>query len=201
MVPNLPAAVAQAHAQAISFSDIVYRSIHVGHFANFATVNPLFAAGGGQAGSRYVRPNGPRVLYTSLDAETAYREGNQLFHQMANSPAGPTLRGAGLLRPDPVVLIGIHVRVSRLLDLRNQSTQAHFATTTNELLGPWQGIPNPPTQLLGDAVFNDGYFQGMRFPSAQNPGHECLALFTTRLVSPDRVYFFGGSTLPSRQIP
>src|SRR6266702_7737178 len=167
MVPNLQAAVAQAHAQAIPFSDVVYRSIHLRHFANFSTVRPLFTARGGQTGSRYVLPNGPAVLYTSLDPETAYQEGNQLFYQIANVPAGMALRAAGGLRPDPVVLIGIHVQVAQLLDLRNPNTQVHLGTTANELLRPWHGIPNAPTQILGDAVFNDGHFQGILFPSAQ----------------------------------
>jgi hypothetical protein len=180
---------------AVPFSDLVFRSIHLRHFAsaNFVGVQPLFAAGGGIAGSRYVLPGGPAALYAAMDAETAYREGNKVYFQAA--AAGPVLHQAGGIRPDPAVLIGIHIRALRLLDLRDHAVWGQLGILgVAELIGPWIGVPNAPTQVLGDTVFHNGHFEGMIFPSAQNPGHDAVILFPARLDPASRVTFIDRAT-------
>ncbi len=200
--PALAPAVAALRPQAVPFADLVFRAIHLRHFANFAQSRPLYAAGGGAAGSRYVIPNGPPALYAALDADTAHREGNQPFYQALNAPAGPALRRAGGLRPDPVVLLGIHIRAAHLLDLRDPGIHPHLGVQgPAELLGAWRGVPNAPTQVLGDTVFRDGHFEGVLYPSAQNPGHDCLVLFPDRLLRGSRVDCVDALTGLASQLP
>src|SRR5438046_2969040 len=117
--PGLAPAVVACRPQAGGLATVVFRSVHIRHFTNFAIVDPLHAAPGGLAGSRYIPPNGPAALYTTLDSQTAYQEGNQVYFQTAASAAGAALLRAGGLRPDPVVVLGIHMRVSRLLNLHD----------------------------------------------------------------------------------
>ncbi len=180
--PALGPAIAAARPLAVPFASLAFRSIHLRYFSNFPTANPLFAAPGGPAGTRYVQPNGPAALYAAFDADTAHREGNQTFYQTAATPSGRALLQLGGLRPDPVVLVGVHVRVSRLLDLRDYYIRLQLGIpTVTELLGPWKGVLNAPTQTLGDAVYSDGQFEGILYPSVQNPGRDCLVVFPSRL--------------------
>lgn len=180
--PLLAPAVAAARPLSVPLVTVGFRSIHLRHFSNFATARPLFTAMGGVTGSRYVRPNGPAALYLALDADTAHREGNQTYYQTASTPVGQALIQLGALRPDPVTVLGAQVRVSRLLDLRDAITRLQLGiNSVAEILGPWKAIPNAPTQVLGDTVFNDGHFEGILYPSAQNPGHDCLVLFSALL--------------------
>jgi RES domain-containing protein len=201
-LPGLAPAITALRPRAIPLADLTFRSVHLRHFAHFPTARPLFVAGGGAAGSRYVRPNGPAALYVAFDADTAHREGNQVFYQTAGAPAGPALLRAGGLRPDPVVMLGIHVRVSRLLDLLDPAIRLPLGIQADaELTGPWRGVPNAPTYALGDTVFNDGHFEGIIYPSAQNLGHRCLVLFASRLLPASRVHFFDPTTNLVDQLP
>jgi RES domain-containing protein len=188
--PALAPAIAAARPMAVPLLSLLFRSIHLRHFSNFTRANPLFAAAGGAAGSRYVLPNGPAALYAAFDADTALREGNQAFYQAALGPAGQALIQANGLRPDPVVVLGVHVRVTRLLDLRDPLTRLQLGIqSVVEIVGPWKGVPNAPTQVLGDAVHGDGQFEGIVYPSVQNPGHECLVVFPSRLDPKSRINF------------
>src|SRR5713101_1608186 len=78
--PALAPAVVATRPLAVSYTDLAFRSIHLRHFANFSAARPLFAAGGEAVGSRYVLPGGPATLYVAFDADTAHREGNQVFY-------------------------------------------------------------------------------------------------------------------------
>jgi RES domain-containing protein len=200
--PTLKQALAAAHPLAVPLTDLLFRSIHLQHFANFATAQPLYAGVGGPAGSRYIPPNGPNALYLAFDADTAHREGNQPYYQLALSPAGQALIAAGALRPDPVVLIGIRVLLNRLLDLRDPVVRIQLGIPlVTELLGPWKNVANAPTQNLGDAVFNDGFYEGIIYPSAQNPDHGCLVVFTARLLANSRIDFADTTTQLVAHLP
>jgi RES domain len=100
------------------------------------------------------------------------------------------------------VLIGVHVRAVRMLDLRDNATRLTLGVNgLPELLGAWRGIPNAPTQVLGDAVFNDGQFDGILFPSAQNAGRDAMVLFSARLQPPSQVEFIDVTTNLAANIP
>ena len=208
-VPALTAAVAAAQNLAVPLRALSFRASHLRHFPNFAAAQPLFAATGGAAGSRYVAPNGPAALYLALDAETAYRELNRDFYRTARSAAGRSLVRNGLLRPVPCVMLGVHVRVSRLLNLtrsgprwrQSRAVLGISARSDAELLQPWAGVPNAPTQSLGSEVFNAVFFEGILFPSAQNRGHTCVVLFRDRLLPTSRIHFHEAVTAIAGQLP
>ncbi|HTU24803.1 MAG TPA: RES family NAD+ phosphorylase, partial [Pirellulales bacterium] len=122
--------------------------------------------------------------------------------QAAVTPAGQGLIQAGALRPDPVVMIGAHVRAAHLLDLRDPLVRNQLGIqTVMETLAPWKGVPNAPTQILGEAVFNDGHFEGILYLSAQNPGHDCIVLFPTRLLATSEIDFRDPTTGSTNHLP
>ncbi len=128
-----------------------------------------------------------------LSSTTAYRETNQLFFQTVASPAGQALADAGGLRPDPMVLTGIHVNVSHLLDLRNLNVRQHLNIVHDaELLVPWKNtLTVTATQELGQVVHDDDYFEGIIYPSAQNAGRYCVVFFRSRLLPTSSIHFKG----------
>jgi hypothetical protein len=88
------------------------------------------------------------------------------------------------------------------LDLRDPLTRLQLGIqTVTDLLANWKGVPNLPTQLLGDTVFNDGHLEGILYPSVQNPGHDCLVIFPTRLLAVSRIDFFDPSTGLAARLP
>jgi RES domain-containing protein len=185
-------AIAACQVHAVSFRDLAYRAIHLRWFDQFASANPLFAAAGGTTGSRYVPPHGPAAaLYTAPGMETAYREMNQDFYAALAGP-GSAVAAAGGLRPDPAVLIGVHLDVSRLLDLRVPAVLQLLNTNNAQLLAPWKNVPNPTaTQQLGAAVFQGNWFEGIFYPSAQHANHHCIVIFRQRLLATPAVHFQG----------
>jgi hypothetical protein len=109
---------------------------------------------------------------------------------------------SGGLRPEAAVVIGVRARVARLLDLRDPVIRQQLGILGQaEITGPWKNVLNAPTQVLGDAVFNDSQFEGMLYPSAQNPGHDCLILFRLRLLPGSRVDFFDIRTKLVARLP
>jgi RES domain-containing protein len=207
--PTLTVSIAGAHHLAVPFTGLAFRVSHFQHFANIAVAQPLFCAAAGPAGSRFVAPNGPAALYMALDADTGYEEFNQGFFRVARTARGRQLVRAGRHRPDPCVVLGIHVRVSRLLSLaypfRNwHPTRAALGINTlsdAEVTQPWAGIANAPTQVLGTEVFNDAFFEGILYPSARNPGHNCIVVFRDRLLPTSRIRFSDVVTAIAGQLP
>jgi RES domain-containing protein len=205
----LPAAVVAAQPRAVRFQGLTYRAINLRHFANLSVARPLFCPAGGLAGSRYIPPDGPAALYAALDVDTTHREVNQDFYRVARTSAGRSLVRTGSLRPAPLVTIAIHVRVSRLLNIsrfgRNWRPTRRMlginVRSNAELLQPWAGVSNRPTQVLGAEVFNAGFFEGILYPSAQSAGRVCLVLFRDRLLATSRVHFHDGPTGLAAQLP
>jgi hypothetical protein len=195
--PALTAALAGAHGLAVPLTELTFRASHLRHFPNFAAAQPLFCAAAGPAGSRFIAPHGPAALHVALDPETAHEELNHDFFRVLRTPPGRTLTRAGRHRPYPSVILGIHFRLSRLLSLayplpRWRATRVALginATSDAEITQPWAGIPNAPTQVLGTEVFNDGFFEGILYPSARVPGRNCLVVFRDRLLPGSRVDF------------
>ena len=191
------------------FRRLAYRAVPLRHFSDFIVVRPLFCAPAGSAGSRYVVPNGPAALYVALDADTAYRELNQDFFRTARGPLGRSLVRDGQLRPVPCVLLGILIRTSRLLDLtrthllgrRTRRLLGISNRSDAELLRPWAGLSDSPTQMMGNEVFNDGFFEGIIYPSAQNVRHSCLVLFRDRLLPASRIDFHDAPTGITDRLP
>jgi hypothetical protein len=194
---QLPAAVANARPLAVPFTDVLFRATHLKHYYAASpptpiVPQPLFCPPGGLAGSRYVRPHGPPALYLAQDAETAHREVCQRYYDARRTRGGRALIQAGQanLRPAPQVVIGVHVRLTRLMDLRNPATWLPLGIQSiTELLGPWFQVPDAPTQLLGEAIHNEGSFEGILYPSARRAGRFCLVAFPDRLDPNSRIEF------------
>lgn len=180
---------------------LLFRASHLVHFANFSAAQPLFCAPGGP-GSRYVPPGGPAALYLALDEPTADREFNKHYYDGFGTTAGRLQITNGVLRPLPFVSLGVHVDVSRLLDLENSApSRSALGIKKAELLGPWAGIANPTTQILGQEIFDDNFFEGIVYPSAQHSGHSCLILFRDRLLTTSRIHFHDATTGITGQLP
>jgi RES domain-containing protein len=189
--PALTKALTACQMHAVALRGLMFRAIHLSWFDPLATARPLFASAGGP-GSRYVPPNGPAALYAAPEFETAYREMNQDFYAALARPGGAALATMGALRPEPAVVISVHVNVSRVLDLRIPVVLQLLNTTTAQLLAPWKNVPNPTaTQQLGDAVFQGNWFEGIVFQSAQHANYSCLVLFRQRLLAKPAIHFQG----------
>ena len=206
--PALTAAVAAIHNLAIPFRSLIYRASHLRDYSSFPAAQPLFCGPAGVLGSRYVAPSGPAALYLAGDADTAFQEFNQFFYRTARGMHGRALVRHGNLRPDPCVTLGVYVRLSRLLDLtrsqRGKQTRRQLGISNRsdrELLQPWAGIANAPTSVLGTEVFNDGFFEGIVYPSAQNRGHICFVLFPARLLATSQVHFHDAVTNITGSLP
>jgi hypothetical protein len=165
----------------------VYRSIALRHFLPPKSPAPLFASLPGKQGSRFMPPGEPiSALYAAFEAETAHREGNPDFYQILGDPG---LDLSTIAPPEEVVLIGIHMRLVSLLDVRSDEIASRLETTGEELTSPWRMIPDAPTQRFGLAVHGDGGYEGLIYQSAQHVGGSCLVLFPDRLMSGSRVLF------------
>jgi RES domain-containing protein len=207
--PALTAALAGAQHLAVPLTALAFRASHLRHFPHLAAAQALHCAAAGPAGTRFVAPNGPAALYLALDADTAYEEFNQDYFRVARTTPGRALVRAGRLRPDPGVILGIHVRVSRLLCLAFPFPRWHASRialgidtlSDAELTQPWAGSLNAATQVLGTEVFNAAFFEGIIYPSARNPGHNCIAIFRDRLLPSSRIHFSDASTAIAGQLP
>ena len=173
---------------ACAFEGILYRAVDLEALFGFHLPTPypkplpLFSEGARQRGARYTPIGGPDSLYLALDPQTAYAEANRVHTQAwvgatANAPALP-----------PTVLISIRARLDCILDITDTSIQQALHTTQEELLRPWRLAQSRgrivATQQLGQAAFDCGSFQAIRYPSAQSSGAHCLAVFPDRLSTP-----------------
>jgi hypothetical protein len=208
----LTQAVAACQAQAVTLRRILYRAIHLSWFDPFPTARPLFTSPGVRSRFLPARVAGnPESLYAAYEPETAYREFNQDYLQAAQTPVGAVAVAAGLLRPEPVALIGAQFDVLRLLDVRDPAIQGRLNTNPAELALPWKGIRAPTaTQQLGEAVYLGNWFEGILYDSIQHPGFACVVVFRQRLLATPAVHFRGyppgtapkaNSSLASAQLP
>jgi len=194
---------AVANAPRSPFRGLTYRAIHLRFFPTLAACQPLFTAAGGLVGSRYVAPGGPESLYVALAADAAFREFNQDFLALAATPLGAQQVVDGLLRPPPLVTLGIHIDVAHVLDLTRGGVRRQLGTALPELTGRWRNVLNAPTQVLGAVVFASTRFQGILYPSAQHPSRDCLVVFRPRLAAspPASVDFRDGPCHLAAQLP
>jgi RES domain-containing protein len=142
----------------------------------------LYGLGAPAAGARFTPHGGMATISLAEDLATAFDEAN---------PEQAILRRVdpGLVRPTPP---GAHVavvyRLDSVLDVTDSAIQQALGTNPSELTAPWRLTQHqghvPPTQQLGQAVFDSGVYQAIRYESARVPGTACLAIFPDRLVAP-----------------
>jgi len=144
---------------------------------------PLYSPGGPmQRGQRFTPPGGPRSLYMGEDMLTAYAESNRI--------AAAFLTQAHQLLPPkpPTVLFLAEFELKNVLDATLPAVQNVLGTSDAELKQPWRRLKRRrqpvPTWRLGQAVFNSGLFDGMRYPSANRQDGVCIVVFVGRLKKP-----------------
>ena len=183
---DLTAALQSLHG--FSYEGVLYRAVDMEALFGFHQPTPyprplpLFSEGARQRGARYTPVGGPASLYLAHDPETAYAEANRVHTQ--------AWAGASNIAPasPPTVLISVRARLNSVLDITDAVIQRELQTSYQELLRPWRRAQSRgeivATQALGQAVFDCGLFQAIRYPSALSPGAHCLLVFPERLVTP-----------------
>ncbi|MBS0657210.1 MAG: RES family NAD+ phosphorylase [Verrucomicrobia bacterium] len=133
----------------------------------------LHALGPGIAGQRFHRPGGPPGLYAASDRLTATAESIGL--------SGPL----GLVEDaEPTVEFALKMDLKQCVDLTNKIIQEALETTREELMAPWKLLGgNAPTQILGQALFDSGRFDGIKYESSKRPGYNCFLIFTSLLAT------------------
>jgi len=122
---------------------------------------------------RFSRP-GIRALYFGHDEGVTRMEVKQ------------TGGGAGRVPFAPSAICWARANLPNVLDTTDVAVLKGLSASTDELAAPWRApSPNAPTQLLGQALFDSGRFDGLLYWSAPawKAGMQelCLAVFTDRL--------------------
>lgn len=89
----------------------------------------------------------------------------------------------GVIPISPKLILAVEAMLFRVLDLRDEQIQSSLQTSFQELTGIWRyrdGRPTP-TQQLGQAVFDQGGFEAIRFPAAKSDSGSNLAVLKDRL--------------------
>jgi RES domain-containing protein len=123
--------------------------------------DPTSGAGARRAGGRFNPPNSFPVLYLALSRETAAAE-------LRHAADGVGLPVSSVL---PRELFRYGVRLSRVVDLRDETTRTELGVSIEELLAPDRGR----SQALGAAVEGSGT-EAVVCPSATGAG-DILAIF------------------------
>jgi hypothetical protein len=113
-----------------------------------------------------------RIVYLGETARVALHEARAL----QGNPVAP-------LSPPHIswVILALHVRLSHVIDLSLVSEQRKIGTNYAELTGNWANNPGvPPTQTLGQVLFNLPDVEGFIYPSSLT-GESCLGIFPDKL--------------------
>ncbi len=188
------------------FAGVLHRAVHLQWLMNLPSgtiPQPLYSLAAPASGARFTPVGGPPMLYFALEAETAYAEANQVGSLIKI----PALQVAAA---PPTVLIAASVRLGAVLDLTDPTIQAALKVTTQQLGAPWRQAQkraargqgkSPVTQQLGQAIYDSGRFQALRYESSQRSGRACLAIFTTRIAAPHFVEVHDPHHNVSQRIP
>lgn len=158
---------------AVPFSDVCFRNVSL-QFANRRDI--ISAQGSINAGGRFNFKGAFDVLYLSCDLNTCLEETTKSLQR-------PDFEVAMLL---PCIVVGIEVKLSRVLDLTNGVTRRKLGITKKSLTAmDWekrQNVDNQEafTQQLGRLARQAG-FEGILVPSSVTRGKN-LDIFPDRLL-------------------
>lgn len=138
--------------------------------------------------------DGTKTLYLGEGESAAQMEVKQ----------DPGLRGFDFEMSDPHVVYHVKVEAQALLDLTNPAIMKDLGTNETELTKAWLPFtPNAPTQVLGDAVYASGLFEGIRYRSAPakraSKDAFCVALFKERMRAGSKVELFDSKAINPQQ--
>lgn len=162
-----------------------YRIVDYPYFAALPTLHPvriLYGFGAPVNGQRFTPRGGMATLYFAEDLATA-------FDEVHPEQAIIRQHDPGLAQPvPPAGFAAIQYRLETVLDVTDPAVQQALGTDPAELTAPWRQARNrgqiPPTQRLGQAVYDSGLFEALWYESARVPGTYCLAIFPDRLTPP-----------------
>ena len=170
-----------------SFSMVCYRNVSL-QYANRRDI--VSAQGSINAGGRFNFKGAFDVLYLSCDLHTCLEETTKSLQR-------PGFEVAMLL---PCVVIGIEVKLRRILDLTNGATRRKLGVTKNSLIATdWEKNQNiyhqeAFTQQLGRLAREAG-FEAIFVPSAVTRGKN-LDVFPDRLLPGSSLKIINRSRLP-----
>lgn len=150
----------------------------------------LSTIGSLKVGGRYNIRNEFAAFYAADNPITALKE----LRALIETPAG-----LKTVESSPRVLFTIQYRLNKAIDLTDSETQNALGTNLQELTGVWRPIQDrgeiPPTQLLGQTVYQLGKIEALKVPSSVDASAYNLVIFSDRL-SPEsllRVYDNSGT--------
>ena len=156
---------------------------------------PLSTEGAFRYGGRYNPPGQLHVLYLAEDPITALSEARILVDPL----------GSLLHRSDSRIFLATVYRLEHVLDLADPTVLDTLDTSFQELTGDWtlDALHGrlPPTQRLGQACFEHGSFEAIRYPSAQNRSFYNFAVYPERLREPSFVQIKDSSGVFSGALP
>jgi len=159
---------ALARIRPVPFTKICYRVTDLEYLLK-NNDHPLSGLGSTYVAGRFHQRGSYNCIYLGEDVDTVLRE---------------VLHGSKF---PPKVLVSVDVRVSYLLDLTDGGVLEGLDTSFQEMTGRWEGIyaedKIPPTQILGQAAFDSGIFEGILYLSRQSEGtSRNLALFKEKFI-------------------
>jgi RES domain-containing protein len=136
--------------------------------------DPLSGLGSVLKGGRCNAPHSFEALYASDSRLTALHEVAAIFGDV-DQPRSPEL------------ILTLDVRLTRVLDLTDQTVRNTLGTTEDELMVPFLEdqlrLGEAPTQRLGRLVFGSHRFSGVRAPSAARIGSCNIVIFPARFAA------------------
>ncbi len=171
VLPALPRQTRQGHG---------YRIVDYPYFAANPGLHPvriLYGFGAPVNGQRFTPRGGMATLYFAEDLATAFDE---VYPQQAIVRR----QDPGLALPvPPGGFAAVTYTLQTVLDVTEPAIQQALHTDAAELTGHWRQARNrgqiPPTQRLGQAVYDSGLFEAIWYESARISGAYCLAVFPT----------------------
>ena len=176
VLPALVPQIRQGHS---------YRIVDYQYFAAHPNLHPvriLYGFGASMSGQRFTPRGGMATIYFAEDFATA-------FDEVHPEQAIIRQHDPGLALPvSPGGFAAVQYYLETVLDVTDPAVQQVLGTTPAELTGHWRQARNrgqtPPTQQLGQAVYDSGLFQAIWYESARVSGTYCLAVFPDRLTAP-----------------
>ncbi|HIK12900.1 MAG TPA: RES family NAD+ phosphorylase [Oscillatoriaceae cyanobacterium M33_DOE_052] len=174
-----------------SAQGVVFRYVHI-KYQN----SPLSAIGSLKAGGRYNIAGLFAALYTSDTPITALRELRVLVETAAGLIAS---------KAPPYLLLSIEYSLGTIIDLTQSDQQNLLGTNMQELTGTWLPLvlkgQAPPTQTLGEAIYNAQNIEAIKVPSAHDPNAYNLVILPDRLSAQSIVKIYDPSGTINAQIP
>ena len=188
-----------ARVKALPLSALLFRGVRLGTLLSKVPAEPLHVS---SAQNRFNK-TGTGALYFGENILTAYAETVQeSAGLLIDHPTREHKTSAGVQIADaaeePIVLFAAEASLTRVLDLTNPGTLDKLDLTARSLLNPWRWDlytlgKIPLSQEVGDAVFQTGSFEAIRYASekADDPYRVQPAanwvIFPARLAQPSFV--------------